>query len=85
VALGALGQGKPGLLGALLGMVVSFHGRDRLGAGVATAFLVVFGVHFYYDLALTLWVKAGVLVGSGLVLLAVRGYLHLRKFSAEVA
>lgn len=85
VALGALGQGKPGLLGALLGMVVSFHGRDRLGAGVATAFLVVFGVHFYYDLALTLWVKAGVLVGSGLVLLAVRGYLHLRKFSAEAA
>lgn len=78
LTLGALGQGRPGLLAALLGMVVSFAAHDKVAVGLSTVFLVVFGVHFYYDLVLTLWVKSGVLVGSGLVLLAVRAWLHHR-------
>ena len=85
VLLGALGQGRPGLLGALLALLVSFVARDKVAVGLSTAFLVGFGVHFYYDLDLSLWTKSGVLVGSGVVLLAVRAWLHHRRFLTEGA
>ncbi|MFN7142326.1 MAG: DUF4401 domain-containing protein [Myxococcota bacterium] len=76
-ALGAVAHDQPGILAALLGMILGFA-RHRAVVGVATAFLVLFGVWFYYDLSLTLWVKAGVLVGSGLTLLVVRAWLGWR-------
>lgn len=79
IALAALTQGKPGILAALLGMVLGFARHDRLLVALSTVFCVVFGVHFYYDLALSLYTKSGILVGSGVLLLAVRGYLHVRR------
>jgi hypothetical protein len=72
LALGALGQLAPGLMGALLVMALGAHRRNRLLFGMAALFLAFFGSHFYYSLGLTLLAKSGVLFASGLVCLALR-------------
>jgi hypothetical protein len=68
---------SPGILGALLVLLVGFRGGNRLLTGLAAIFLAVFIIAFYYNLELTLLVKSFMLMGSGVIILAVR-YVLLR-------
>jgi uncharacterized membrane protein len=83
LALGALGQFAPGLMGALLVMALGAHRRNALVFGLAALFLVFSGSHFYYSLSMSLLAKSGVLLGSGLLCLALR--LPLARAAKEAA
>jgi hypothetical protein len=82
VLLGLLLGRAPGILAALLVMLLAFHRRHLLLLGLATAFLIGFGSAFYYTLEMTLLAKSGILASSGALMLSVRGYLH-RRFAPE--
>lgn len=70
IALGLLST--PGILAALLLLVIGF-GSGRHGPGtLALAFLPVFLVLYYYNLQVDLAYKSWILMGSGVVLLAAR-------------
>lgn len=70
VLLAALTLRTPGLLAALGVLALAFHRRDTVLLGLAVVFVLVFGAAYYSQLSLTLLAKSGVLVSSGLVLLA---------------
>ncbi len=82
VTVAALTVSTPGLLLAVLVLVVGFQHGNRAVFWAAAAFLGWFLVFYYYNLALTLLVKSIVLFGSGLMLLAVR-WLVQRQPGAE--
>jgi hypothetical protein len=71
----------PGVIGAAGVLALAFHRRSGVMLGLAVAFLIGFGVLYYYDLSLSLLAKSGALVGSGLVLLGLRLFI-LRRFPA---
>jgi hypothetical protein len=71
----------PGVIAAAGVLALAFHRRSVLLLGTAVAFLLTFGVFYYYDLALTLLAKSLALLGSGLVLLGLRLFV-LRRFPA---
>jgi hypothetical protein len=71
----------PGVIAAAGVLALAFHRRSVVMLGLAVAFLIGFGVLYYYDLTLSLLAKSGALVGSGLVLLGLRLFL-LRRFPA---
>ncbi|MBX2802757.1 MAG: DUF4401 domain-containing protein [Myxococcales bacterium] len=75
LALGAITVTTPGVVAALGTLLLAFHRRNPILFGLGTVFLTVFLTWFYYDLALSLWVKSGVLVGSGALLLGARWVL----------
>jgi uncharacterized membrane protein len=62
----------PGILAALIGLLLGFKRSNRLLLGLSLAFLAVFLIGYYYNLNLTLLTKSFVLMGSGLILLGVR-------------
>lgn len=70
----------PGIIAAVLVLVLGFQRGQRVLMGLALAFLVVFLIAFYYHLEVTLLVKSFVLLASGLVLLGMRWAL-LWQFS----
>lgn len=74
----------PGVIGAVGVLALAFHRRNVVMLGLAVAFLLGFGVLYYYDLSLSLLAKSGALVGSGLVLLSLRLFI-LRRFPAATA
>lgn len=80
-ALGAVSA--PGIILAIALMVLGYARHERLlilgGALLMPGFLWL----FYYSLNLTLMAKAGILVCSGLVLLAGRIYMHAKKYDRE--
>lgn len=75
--------GAPAILLSVGFMVLGYARHDRLliagGALLAPISLWL----YYYSLDLTLFAKAAVLIGSGAVLLAGRGYMRLRHFDKE--
>lgn len=71
-ALGAGALSSPGIVAGSAALVLAFDRRDRVLLGLAVIFLLVFGSAYYYSLGLTLLEKSGVLVGSGLLLIAIR-------------
>ena len=73
--VGALTLPAPGILAALLVLVLGFSRGRRFLVGLACAFLVLFLSFFYYDLGWTLLAKSAVLAGSGAVLLLLRSLL----------
>ena len=75
VALGAGTLGSPGIVAGVAALMLAFDRRNRVLLGMAAIFLLVFGSFFYYSLDTTLLVKSGILAGSGLLLLGVRGAL----------
>lgn len=74
-ALGLLTHSVPELMAAVLLSVLSFRARNNHALLLSLTFFVSFGILFYYSLALTLWLKALTLVGSGAVFLLVRLFL----------
>lgn len=70
----------PGILAAVLVLVLGFQRGQRVLMGLALVFLVVFLIAFYYHLDVTLLVKSGILTASGGVMLGMRWAL-LRQFN----
>lgn len=74
----------PGVIAALGILALAFHRRGVVLLGLAVAFLLTFGVYYYYDLTLSLLAKSLVLTGSGLLLFGLRLFV-LRRFPAAPA
>lgn len=74
----------PGVIAALGILALAFHRRAVVLLGLAVAFLLAFGVYYYYDLTLSLLAKSLVLMGSGLLLFGLRFFV-LRHFPAAPA
>jgi uncharacterized membrane protein len=70
----------PGILAAVIVIVLGFRRGNRLLLGLGAAFLVVFLIAFYYYLDVTLLVKSLLLLATGLLLLGLRALL-LRRAS----
>lgn len=70
---------SPGILGALLVLLTGFRRGNRLLTGLAAIFLAFFIVAFYYNLELTLLIKSFMLIGNGVIILALR-YMLLRSW-----
>ena len=62
----------PGILAALIVLLLGYHRGNRLLLGLAVAFLAGFLSGYYYTLNLTLLTKSFVLLGTGLILLGLR-------------
>jgi uncharacterized membrane protein len=75
LALGASASSSPGIVAGAAVLILAFDRRNPVLVGMAVVFLLVFGAAYYYNLDLTLLEKSGVLVGSGLLLLAIRSRL----------
>jgi uncharacterized membrane protein len=68
-------QRAPGLIGALIVLLLGFRRGNRLLLGMALLFLAVFLSAYYYNLSISLLLKSAALAGSGAVLLALRWIL----------
>jgi hypothetical protein len=62
-------QRMPGLLAAVLVLLLGFRRDDRLLMGLAVLFMTIFLSAWYYHLSMTLLAKSGMLVASGAILL----------------
>jgi hypothetical protein len=85
-ALGAVAlalMGAPGVLLSVCLMLLGYARHDRKLISGGAVMAPVFIWLYYYNLKLTLIAKALVLAGSGLVLLAGRAYMRLRKLDKE--
>lgn len=71
--LGAIST--PGILAAFWLMILGYALRDKILIGLAIAFFPLFISLFYYNLDMTLDIKAYILLVSGVVLLIARWYL----------
>jgi hypothetical protein len=72
VILGIASLKAPGVGPTVAILVVGFANGNRVLAGLGIAALLGYLSHFYYSLSATLLVKSGVLVATGLALLAAR-------------
>ena len=72
VLLGAGTLESPGIVAGIAALMLAFDRRNVVLLGMAAIFLIVFSSFFYYSLEITLLQKSGVLIGSGLLLLAIR-------------
>lgn len=78
LALGALSV--PGVILAILLMLLGYGKHEKIMIAMGALLLPVFLYHYYYNLDVSLLEKSGVLVGSGLLLLAARFYISFRKW-----
>lgn len=74
----------PGIVAAVLILILGFHRGNLLLMGLAAAFLALFLIVFYYNLALTLLTKSLILMGTGLALFGLRFLLMKRFETIEV-
>lgn len=74
----------PGLIGALIVLLLGFRRGNRLLLGMALVFLAVFLSAYYYNLSISLLLKSAALTGSGLILLLLRWAL-LKQLPQEEA
>jgi hypothetical protein len=65
----------PGVLAAVIVIVLGLQRANRLLLGLGAAFLVVFLIAFYYHLDVTLLVKSLLLLATGLLLLGLRALM----------
>jgi uncharacterized membrane protein len=68
----------PGVLAAVIVIVLGFQRGNRLLLGLGSVFLVIFLIAFYYHLDISLLQKSLILVATGLLLLGLRA-LMLRE------
>jgi uncharacterized membrane protein len=74
----------PGLIGALIVLLLGFRRGNRLLLGMALLFLALFLSAYYYHLSISLLLKSAALAGSGAVLLGLR-WLLLRRLPRQEA
>ncbi|MFA7482601.1 MAG: DUF4401 domain-containing protein, partial [Vulcanimicrobiota bacterium] len=67
--VGLLSCSAPGVMGAVLVLLLGFYRRSQTLRGLAITFLLAFGSAYYYHLDLSLLVKSVVLMVSGLAFL----------------
>lgn len=70
----------PGVLLAILLMVLGYGKHEKIMIAMGALLLPVFLCLYYYNLEVSLLEKSGVLVGSGALLLAARFYMSFRKW-----
>ncbi len=63
---------SPGIIAAIIVLLLGFHRGNRILMGLSVIFLIVFFVAFYYYLNITLLMKSITLMSAGLVLLILR-------------
>lgn len=73
----------PGLIGALLVVMLGAAYAERLLLGAGFAFLTVFLGAYFYGIEISLLAKSGTLILTGLVLFGLRFLLHLSARSGE--
>jgi hypothetical protein len=71
-----IGMYVPGITVGIILVILGFAHSNRVLTGLGLVILVVFVFQFYYQLDLTLLIKSGLLVASGLVLLVVRQLMN---------
>jgi hypothetical protein len=78
-ALGLGALSSPGIVAGAAVLALAYDRRNPVLLGIGIVFLVGFGSLYYYSLSLTLLEKSGVLVGTGLLFLAIRSRLGERS------
>jgi len=73
----------PGMIAAVVLVLVAYEGGNRVLTGVGLVALCGALGYYYYSLEVTLLVKSGALVGAGLVLLAARWAINRSMGGAE--
>lgn len=73
----------PGVILSICLMILGYAKHEKLLTLMGILLMPQFIFFYYYNLDLSLMVKSGILVGSGLVLLAGRGYLAIKKLDRE--
>lgn len=66
----------PGILAAVIALLLGYWRTNTLLMGLATVFLLFFLGAYYYNLDITLLNKSYILMGTGAVLLVVRFWFH---------
>jgi hypothetical protein len=79
--LAALTLSTPGIVAAVALLALGFDRRNVVLVGLAALFLIAFTTLYYHSLRLTLLEKSGVLLASGVLLLAAAAYVT-RRFRA---
>jgi hypothetical protein len=74
---------SPGVIASLATFALAFQRRSKLLFGLGSIFLAGFVIFFYYSLNTTFLAKSGMLLGAGLILLALRFYFLARWRVAE--
>lgn len=62
----------PGIIGAIIILLLGFHRQNRVLLGLSIFALIVFFIEYYYYLPITLLAKSLSLIGAGLVILGIR-------------
>ncbi len=73
----------PGVILSICLMVLGYAKHERLLLLMGILLSPVFIFLYYYNLDISLMAKSGVLIGSGIILLAGRGYLAVKKLDRE--
>jgi hypothetical protein len=74
----------PGVILSICLMVLGYAKHERLLLLMGILLMPLFIFLYYYNLDISLMAKSGVLIGSGIILLAGRVYLAAKKFDREV-
>lgn len=74
----------PGVLLSICLMVLGYAKHEKLLLLMGMLLMPMFIFLYYYNLDISLMAKSGILIGSGVVLLAGRGYLALKKLDREI-
>ena len=73
----------PGVILSICLMIIGYAKNEKLLLLVSILFMPMFILLYYSNLDISLMAKSGVLVGSGIILLAGHGYIAAKKLDRE--
>ena len=73
----------PGIIASAFVLTLGIFNHDRVLLGLASLFLTIFLIFFYYNLQLNLLYKSFTLMIPGILLLGVRFYIQRNKALAQ--
>ncbi len=82
--VGLLFYQAPGIIAAIIVMILGFQRGNRVLMGLALGFFTLFLVAYYYHLEITLLMKSITLISTGLALLGLRWLLRQLPQTGEV-